>query len=100
MLGITITSVVLALGTLLSMYLLAGNQRRAGWHLVIALQALWVPYDCAIRQYALIALTPATMWIAVKALRSDPAHKEHDQKDNENKDDDTDDANRHVSISL
>jgi hypothetical protein len=99
-LGTTITSVVLALGTLLSMYLLAGNQRRAGWHLVIALQALWVPYDIAIHQYALIALTPATMWIAVKALRSDSAHKEHDQKDNKNKDDDTDDANRHGSSSL
>ena len=65
----TAASIVLALGTLLSMWLLSGNQRKAGWYLVIALQCIWVPWDIAIRQYALIVLTPATIAVAIHALR-------------------------------
>jgi len=63
-------SMVLAGLTLLSMWLLSAHDTRArGWHVVMATQCLWVPYDIYSKQYGFLILTPVTIAIAVRALR-------------------------------
>jgi hypothetical protein len=65
---VTAGSVVLAVTSLVSMWLISRHQA-SGWVVAIAAQVLWVPYDCCTRQWGFIAITAASLPVYVNGLR-------------------------------